>query len=141
MTLYLVDVNVFQRFHPDGNANIAKWKATIKDDDIRISALTIFEMRRGFAAKAATSDVARKRLAILDALEKAYADKIVSLGSEEARMWAVTVQGAGKDSIDRGLVAVAKVHGMTIVTRNVEHFRGQGVRILNPFEHPPEIME
>jgi predicted nucleic acid-binding protein len=33
------------------------------------------------------------------------------------------------------LAATAKVHGLTLVTRNVADVAGTGVRVLNPFKH------
>jgi hypothetical protein len=35
--------------------------------------------------------------------------------------------------VDGLLLATAKVHGLTIVTRNVADFDGRGVPVLNPY--------
>jgi predicted nucleic acid-binding protein len=35
--------------------------------------------------------------------------------------------------IDALIAATARVHGMTVVTRNVKHFELAGVQVLNPF--------
>ena len=141
MTNYLIDVNVLQQFRPGGNANVAKWKATIDDSQIRISVLTIFEMKRGAYAKGRGTPKCQNILAGIAVLERAFAFAIMPLGPDEASKWADTVQGASKDSIDRAKAAVALVHDLTIVTRNVDDFKGLGVRILNPFDDPPTEIE
>jgi len=141
VTNYLIDVNVLQQFRPGGNANVAKWKATIDDTQIRISVLTIFEMKRGAYAKGRGTPKCEKLLAAIETLERAFAFAILPLGPDAASKWAETVQGASKDSIDRAKVAVAQVHNLTIVTRNIEDFVGLGVRTLNPFDDPPTEIE
>jgi hypothetical protein len=37
------------------------------------------------------------------------------------------------------LAATAKDHDLVIVTRNVKHFIGRGVRVLDPFKKSPKI--
>ncbi len=34
------------------------------------------------------------------------------------------------------IAATARVHGLTVVTRNVRDFEGTGVRVFNPFDLP-----
>jgi predicted nucleic acid-binding protein len=38
--------------------------------------------------------------------------------------------------VDAWLAATARVHGLTLVTRNVRDFAGLRVRLLNPFTAP-----
>ena len=47
MTIYLLDENVLRELHPKGHARVLAWYATISTDDLRISAMTFFEKRRG----------------------------------------------------------------------------------------------
>jgi predicted nucleic acid-binding protein len=37
---------------------------------------------------------------------------------------------------DAMIAATALVHGLTLITRNVRHFRRMGVPLLNPWERP-----
>ncbi len=46
-----------------------------------------------------------------------------------------------KNKDDVGIVATAKLHGWTLVTRNIDHCTGYGVRLLDPFKSPPRIVE
>jgi len=35
---------------------------------------------------------------------------------------------------DAGLAATARVHGLTVVTRNIKDFDGRGVKVVDPFK-------
>lgn len=51
MTLYLLDANVLREFRPGGHVNVLTWRASVNDSDLRISAYTVFEIRRGRVAE------------------------------------------------------------------------------------------
>ena len=40
---------------------------------------------------------------------------------------------------DIAIAATARVHGLTVLTRNLRHFEPLGVRALDPFEALPEL--
>lgn len=72
MTVYLLDENVLRELHPSGNANVRAWYAGVDSGDLRISAMTFFEKRRGWERrKKSDPDLAAAKLAELDALEAA----------------------------------------------------------------------
>jgi predicted nucleic acid-binding protein len=43
-------------------------------------------------------------------------------------------QGATREQADMLIAATAELHERILVTRNVRHFEGCGIRLLNPFE-------
>ena len=50
------------------------------------------------------------------------------------RAWARLMVGRQDELIEDGMIAaVAVVHRLTVVTRNVKDFKSFGVEILNPF--------
>ncbi|HLB98851.1 MAG TPA: hypothetical protein VJK90_14360 [Acetobacteraceae bacterium] len=51
MTLYLLDANVLREFRPRGHRNVRNWLATVDDAALRVSVMTLLEMRRGWEAK------------------------------------------------------------------------------------------
>jgi predicted nucleic acid-binding protein len=51
MTLYLLDANVLREFGPNGHRNVRTWLGTVDDAALRISVMTLLEMRRGWEAK------------------------------------------------------------------------------------------
>lgn len=138
MTLYLLDENVLRELHPRGNQNVRRWAATVDDDDLRLSAATLFEKRRGAEAlKRRDADRAAKLLAGIEGLEKAFADRIIPIDTRIVAEWARLLGDRNKNQWDMALAATARVHGFVLVTRNVSDFAGRRVRLLNPFTNPP----
>ncbi len=89
MTIYLLDENVLRELRPDGNARVKAWFATVADADLRISAMTFFEKRRGWERRRKRDpDLAAARLAELDRLEMAYGTRIVSIDRAIVAEWA-----------------------------------------------------
>jgi len=138
VTIYLLDENVVRELHPHGNANVRKWIATIDDNDLRLSAATLFEKRRG-AEALKRRDPARAKI-LLDAialLEKAYDDRIVPIDTAVVTEWTRLLGAKNKDRWDLALAATARVHNFVLATRNVKDFEDRGVRLLDPFRDPP----
>lgn len=140
MTVYLLDENVLRELHPRGNANVRAWYAGVASGDLRISAMTFFEKRRGWERrKKSDPDLAAAKLGELDALEAAYGSRVVPVDAAVVAEWARLLGAKDKNQRDRALAATARVHGFVLVTRNVDDVRGCGVRVLNPFRRDPAV--
>ena len=138
MTLYLLDENVLRELHSRGNVNVRRWIARVDDTDLRLSAATFFEKRRGAQAlKRRDPDRSAKLLSAIDALEKAFADRILPIDSPVVAEWTRLLGEKGKDRWDLALAATARVHDLVLVTRNLKDFADRGVRLLDPFHDPP----
>lgn len=61
-------------------------------------------------------------------VDEAVADRWGALDGERQ------LEGAALNTADGLIAATALEHGLTLVTRNVKHFRGLGLKILNPWE-------
>ena len=134
MTVYLLDENVLRELHPKGDARVRAWYAAISADDLRISAMTFFEKRRGAERLRKTSPArATSLLAGIDALEAAYALRVVPVDGPVVAEWARLLGAKDKNQRDRALAATARLRGFVLVTRNVDDVRGCDVPVLNPF--------
>lgn len=140
MTAYLLDENVIREMHPSGHAAVRAWLAGVSASDLRISAMTLFEKRRGWErSRRIDPALASHKLAELDAFAATYADRIVPIDAAVAAEWARLLGAKDKDRRDRALAATARVHGFVLVTRNVGDVSGCGVRVLDPFKPDPSI--
>jgi predicted nucleic acid-binding protein len=140
VTLFLLDENVLRELKQGGNKNVQQWIATVDDTDLRLSVTTLFEKRRGAEALMKREPQrARRILDGIEALEKAFADRIVPIDGPVVAEWTRLLGNKNKDRWDVALAATARVHGLVVATRNVSDFAGRGVRILNPFKSPAEI--
>lgn len=140
MTINLLDENVLRALHTGGSANVRRWYAGVASIDLRISAMTFFEKRRGWERrKKADPARAAAGLAALDALEVAYGSRTVAIDAAVAAEWARLLGAKDKNQRDRALAATARVHGFVLVTRNIADVRGCGVQVLDPFVRNPKI--
>lgn len=142
MTRYLLDENVLRELGARGNANVRKWIASVDDNALCLSVATLFEKRRG-AEMLKRRDPKRSAtiLGSIATLERTYADRIIPVDKAVVAEWTRLLGAKNRDRWDLALAATARVHGLVLVTRNVKDFEGRGVRILDPFEDPPKIIE
>lgn len=126
--------------HPQGNAAVKAAVALISDDDLYLSALVVGEIAKGVAL---LRDCRRKRGldAWLTGLENQFAERILPVDRETARLWgeiSARVQQAGLvlPAIDGLLAATALRHGLHVMTRNKRHFAPTGALIVDPWAGP-----
>ena len=109
----------------------------MNDEDLSISVLVVGEIRRGI------EPIRRRDTRQAEALEhwlagllRTYADRILPIDQAVAEEWGrLTVVRSGP-TVDLLMVATARVHGLTLVTRNTRDVEWTGVPCLNPFETP-----
>lgn len=140
MTVYLLDENVLRELHPKGNARVRAWAATVNDGDLRISAMTFFEKRRG-AERLKKNDPERAAAIIagVEAVEADYKARVVPIDGPVVAEWARLLGAKDKNQRDRALAATARIHGFVLVTRNVDDVRGCDVDVLDPFVADPQV--
>lgn len=136
MVKYLIDTNVLSELRKGKrcNAGVARWFRTLSEEAIFISVLTIGEIRRG-VENIRRRDVASA--AVLEAwllqLVAEHADRVLSVELPAAEEWGrINVPGP-VPVIDGLLAATAKVHGLTVATRNVNDMATCGAPLVNPF--------
>jgi len=104
------------------------------DADVRLSAVTLGGLQSGLEITRAQD--AAKAAALqqwLDALQGQYA--VLPMDGRTFRAWA-RLMHARSEALheDAMIAATARVHGLTVVTRNVSDFHVSNVPLLNPFE-------
>ncbi|WP_456639178.1 type II toxin-antitoxin system VapC family toxin [Bradyrhizobium sp. USDA 10063] len=108
---YLIDENVLREFGARGNANVRKWLGTVDDSDLRLSAATLFEKRRGAEMlKRRDPDRAASLLKTIGAIEKIYADRIIPIDASVVAEWTRMLGSKNKDRWDLALAATARVY-------------------------------
>ncbi len=135
--MYLVDTNVISEARKGAGANpgVRKFFRTADAMGIYVSAQTIGEIRRGLENIRHRGDLPQtKRLEKwLDLVVADYADRILAFDAECAQVWGRLMSPHHQHPIDKQIAAIALIHGLTVVTRNVGDFQGTGVELLNPF--------
>lgn len=134
---YLIDTNVISEIRKGDRCNrqVASWYASIEDAEIYLSVLVLGEIRKD-VERARTKELARARALDrwLAVLQDSFADRILPIDHEVADAWGRMSAMRSVPMIDALLAATAKVHRMTLATRNVSDFADLGADVLNPFE-------
>jgi len=135
--MYLVDTNVVSeaRKGKKSNRGVQEFFRTIEAEDLYLSVQTIGEIRRGLENIKYRGDLqqARKLEKWLDLVVSDYGDRILSFDEECAQVWGRLMSPHHEHSIDKQIAAIALIHDLTVVTRNIDDFRGTGAKINNPF--------
>lgn len=133
---YLLDTNVISEIgKPQPHPLVDAWFEKRDEGDLFLSVITIGEIRKGVELRR-QSDRDRAELldGMLEKLSTEYATRVLPIDKTVAEEWGRLAVINANHSIDRLLVATARVHGMTLVTRNIKHMDMYGVPILNPFQ-------
>jgi predicted nucleic acid-binding protein len=134
---YLIDTNIISEIRKDARCdlNVAAWYAAIADDDLFLSVLVVGEIRKGVEL------VRRRDRAKAQALERwlgeidaAFGDRILPIDRAVTDEWGRIGALRPVPVVDGLLAATAKIHRMTLVTRNDSDVAGLGAEVLNPFK-------
>jgi predicted nucleic acid-binding protein len=131
---YLLDTNVISELRkrkPHGA--VIAWMHSIPDDSLLLPAVVIGELQIGVERTRAQDP---GKAAELDAWVNTLSAglEIVAMDGACFREWARLMQGTpGELLLDAMIAAIARVHNLTVATRNVRDFESFGVRVFNPF--------
>jgi predicted nucleic acid-binding protein len=133
---YLLDTNVISELRKGerADANVTAWFASVAEDEIFLSVLTIGEIRRGIeSVRRRDPDSAAALDRWLNLVSEAHGDRVVPIDRTIAEEWGRMNVPDPLPVVDGLLAATAQVLGLTLVTRNVADVKGTGVELLDPF--------
>lgn len=134
---YLVDTNVLSELRKGRRCdpNVLRWFSTVPDEDVFLSVLAVGEIRRGIerirrrdARTAGALDTWLRRLLA------GHRDRVLSVDEAVAEEWGRLGVPDPIPVVDGLMAATARVHGLTLATRNVRDVERTGVPCVNPFE-------
>lgn len=115
------------------NPGFGAWLSEVDDADVHTSVLCLGELRRGAVMLTEGS----KRDAIERWLERdlpgRLGPRILPIEHGVAQLWGRLGARGKSEPIDALIGASALAAKLTVVTRNVRHFDGLGVAVLNPW--------
>lgn len=134
---FLLDTNVVSELRRGArtNPNVAAWFDDQPADSLFLSALTIGEIREGIEMLRARD---RRQAALLDrwltGLLQFFGDRVLYVDGDVADTWGRLRARYRPPVMDALIAATARVHDLTIATRNVHDFAPLEVPMLNPWD-------
>ncbi len=135
--MFLLDTNVVSELRkPKPHGAVVAWLQSVDDAQLFLSAVTLGEIQAGIeltreqdAAKAAEIE------AWLELVAAAY--NVLPMDAAVFRCWA-RLMHRKSDTLyeDAMIAATARVHGLTVVTRNIADYKALGIEPFNPFAFP-----
>lgn len=133
--MYLLDTNVVSELRkPKPHGGVLAWFQGLEDTQLHLSAVTLGEIQAGIEiTREQDAAKAEEIEAWLDLVAAAY--NVLPMDAAAFRTWA-RLMHRRSDTVyeDAMIAATAKVHGLTVVTRNVADFKAFAVPLLNPFK-------
>jgi toxin FitB len=134
----LFDTNVIGEFgRTDGDPAVKLWLEQVEGQAIRVSSISWGELAFGVGKL----PEGRRRSALVEWLGKIraeFADRTLAFDTPAATAWGelravLRARGAERPGIDLQIAAIARCHRLAIATRNVKHFAGLGVDVIDPW--------
>jgi predicted nucleic acid-binding protein len=135
VTRYLLDTNIIselRKSRPHGT--VVAWLETLRVEQIFLSAVTMGELQAGVELTR-RQDVrkAQELEAWLNSVEASFA--VLPMDHTCFREWSRLMAGKSEALREDAMIgATARVHGLTVATRDEKDFRHLGVEIINPFK-------
>jgi len=138
--MYVLDTNVLSEFRKEStgriDANVKAWASRVSESRMFLAAVTILEVEVGVLQMERRD---RQQGALLRGwfelhVLSSFAGRILPFDVQAAHHRARMHVPNPHSQRDAMIAATALVHGMTVVTRNVEDFRSTGVSVFNPWE-------
>ena len=138
--MILLDTNVVSElYRPKPEASVLAWFDAQPNDLLYLCAPVLAELRFGMERLEAGRRRERLRTALERLEDELYRGRIlpfdVTCVAAYGRLVAVR-QKSGRtiQQMDAFIAAIAVANGAALATRNVEHFDGLGLELINPFE-------
>lgn len=134
MKRYLLDTNVVseaRKMKPHGA--VLAWLRDVEDKNIYLSAVTIGELQMGVEQTRRQDPAKASEIELwIDQLADSY--QVLSMDTACFREWARLMSGRTNDLIEDAMIAAtARIHQLTVATRNERDFAHLGVPVVNPF--------
>jgi len=135
VTQYLLDTNIISELRkPKPHGGVVAWISGLRPEQIFLSAVTLGELQVGVErVRQHDSQKAAEIERWLDSIEASMA--VLPMDSVCFREWARLIARKPDDLLEDAMIAaMARVHRLTVATRNVRDFADFKVEVVNPFE-------
>jgi len=143
--MYVLDTNVVSELRKiragKADLHVTAWAHSVDAADLFVSSITIMELELGILSierKDATQGLLLRTWMEQQVLPE-FAGRTLAIDTAIALRCASLHVPDKRGERDALIAATALVHGMTVVTRNVDDFKATGVAVLNPWDQAKEV--
>jgi predicted nucleic acid-binding protein len=132
---FLLDTNVVSELRkPKPHGAVLSWIADLQADQIYLSAVTIGELQTGVQLTRRQNPEKADEIELwVDQL--AESSQVLPMDAPCFREWARLMNGKTEHLLEDAMIAAtARIHNLTVATRNEKDFKPLGVRVLDPFK-------
>lgn len=136
---FLIDTNVLSEIRrKSADAQVLRWQADRDLGECWVSVITLMEIRNGTQRIREADPIFAQKLDAWyqDVLLPTYKGRILPVTLSVCETRAEFSNDRTLPALDALMGATAKYNKLTLVTRNVKDFKGLGIQLLNPWEHP-----
>jgi predicted nucleic acid-binding protein len=140
---YLVDTNIPSELtYPKPEPLVAEFLQQAGKQNVFVSTLTLGEICKGIGLLPPSAKRINLQAWLDSVLRGWFSERVLSVTTPIAERWGflsaeARLRGKQLPVIDGLLAATALEHDLTLVTRNINHFTGLGLSLLNPWEQQP----
>ena len=135
MNRYLLDTNVVSELRkPRPHGGVLSWINELQADQIYLSAVTIGELQTGVELTRCQNTAKAAEIEIwVDQLAASF--QVLPMDAQCFREWARLMEGKAEHLLEDVMIAAtARIHRLTVATRNERDFKHLGVQVLDPFK-------
>lgn len=135
MIRFLLDTNVISELRkPKPHGAVVAWVQSRRDEQMFLSSVTLGELQAG-VEKVRHRDAAKANEIAAWVEEVALTQQVIAMDGPCFREWARIMNRLPDRLIEDAMIAAtARVHHLTVATRNRRDFMALGVSAVNPFE-------
>ncbi len=138
--MYVLDTNVVSELRKvrmgKADTNVTAWAESVDATDLFVSAITIMELELGVLSieRKDAAQGAMLRSWLEQQVLPEFSGRTLPVDTTVAQRCARLHSPNKRGERDALIAATALVHGMTVVTRNVDDFEPMGVPLINPWK-------
>lgn len=137
MNRYLLDTNVVSELRkPKPHGAVLSWIKGLQEDQIYLSAVTIGELQTGVELTRRQNSAKAAEIELwVDQLAESF--QVLPMDAGCFREWARLMEGKAERLLEDVMIAAtARIHHLTVATRNEKDFKQLGILVLDPFKIP-----
>jgi toxin FitB len=124
------------------NPKVVKWFDDMDELTMYVSVITFGELRKGIEKLPDSEKKDELNQWVKEDLSNRFKNRILDVSMKEVNEWGKVLakaenNGTPLPAIDALIAATAKVHDLTVVTRNTKDMKNAGAGLTNPWTYEP----